>query len=46
MTNILTFIVIIFVVMLVCDWVTLPYKVNDTNKLLKEIIELLKEKKL
>jgi len=46
MTNILTFIVLIYIFALVCDWITLPYKINDTNKLLKEIIKLLKEKKL
>lgn len=33
---------IIIIVCLVCDWITLPYKIDKTNDLLKDILKQLK----
>lgn len=43
MENIIITVLLILVLSFLFNWITLPYKINDTNKLLKEILELLKE---
>ena len=40
--EICTLVLIIFIVCLIYDWVTLPYKIDKTNDLLKDILKQLK----
>ena len=43
MEHIASFIILVFIIVLVCEWLTIPFKIDDTNKLLKELIQLKKE---
>lgn len=41
---IIVFLILVGIITWVWDWITLPYKVDTTNALLKEILEELNER--